>query len=114
MTAQATSSFDLDEYLQRQCAVVDHALEHYLSHYPDASQTLYQAMRYGILPGGKRIRPILTLAAGEWLGAARAHLLSFACAVEMTPVDSLIHDDLPALDDDDLRRGAPAGPQGFR
>ena len=66
MTAQATSSFDLDEYLQRQCAVVDHALEHYLSHYPDASQTLYQAMRYGILPGGKRIRPILTLAAGEW------------------------------------------------
>jgi len=108
MTAQATSSFDLDEYLQRQCAVVDPALEHYLSHYPDASQTLYQAMRYGILPGGKRIRPILTLAAGEWLGAARAHLLSFACAVEMTPVDSLIHDDLPALDDDDLRRGAPA------
>ena len=50
MTAQATSSFDSDEYLQRQCAVVDHALEHYLSHYPDASQTLYQAMRYGILP----------------------------------------------------------------
>ena len=113
MTAQATSSFDLDEYLQRQCAVVDHALEHYLSHYPDASQTLYQAMRYGILPGGKRIRPILTLAAGEWLGAARAHLLSFACAVEMTPVDSLIHDDLPALDDDDLRRGAPAAHKVF-
>jgi geranylgeranyl diphosphate synthase, type II len=83
MTAQATSSFDLDEYLQRQCAVVDPALEHYLSHYPDASQTLYQAMRYGIFPGGKRIRPILTLAAGELLGAAQAHFLSFACGVEM-------------------------------
>jgi len=77
------------------------------------SQTLYQAMRYGILPGGKRIRPILTLAAGEWLGAARAHLLSFACAVEMTPVDSLIHDDLPALDDDDLRRGVLAAHKVF-
>src|SRR6185295_7359676 len=64
-------------------------------------------------PGGKRIRPILTLAAGEWLGAAQAHLLSFACAVEMTPVDSLIHDDLPALDDDDLRRGAPAAHKVF-
>ena len=73
---------------------------------------LYQAVRYGILPGGKRIRPILTLAAGEWLGAAQAHL-SFACAVEMTPVDSLIHDDLPALDDDDLRRGAPAAHKVF-
>ena len=77
------------------------------------SQTLYQAMRYGILPGGKRIRPILTLAAGEWLGAARAHLLSFACAVEMIHVYSLIHDDLPALDDDDLRRGAPAAHKVF-
>ena len=64
-------------------------------------------------PGGKRIRPILTLAAGEWLGAAQAHLLSFACAVEMTPVDSLIHDDLLVLDDDDLRRGAPAAHKVF-
>ena len=96
MTVPAMSSFDLDEYLRGQCAVVDHALEHYLSNYPVASQTLYRAMRYGIFPGGKRIRPILTLAAGELLGAAQAHLLPFACAVEMIHVYSLIHDDLPA------------------
>lgn len=113
MTVPAMSSFDLDEYLRGQCAVVDHALEHYLSNYPVASQTLYRAMRYGIFPGGKRIRPILTLAAGELLGAAQAHLLPFACAVEMIHVYSLIHDDLPALDDDDLRRGAPTAHKVF-
>jgi geranylgeranyl diphosphate synthase, type II len=110
MTAQATSSFDLDEYWQRQCAVVDPALEHYLSHYTGASQTLYQAMRYGVFPGGKRIRPILTLAAGELLGRGIGAFLVFCLRGrnEMIHVYSLIHDDLPALDDEDLRRGAPA------
>jgi geranylgeranyl diphosphate synthase type II len=70
-------------------------------------------MRYGVFPGGKRIRPILLLAAGELLGARRKALLPFACAVEMIHCYSLIHDDLPALDNDDLRRGAPTNHKIF-
>jgi geranylgeranyl diphosphate synthase type II len=70
-------------------------------------------MRYGLFPGGKRIRPILTLAAGELFGGTQEVLLPFACAVEMIHAYSLIHDDLPALDDDDLRRGAPTAHKVF-
>ena len=103
-----TGKFDLDDYLQRQSATVDRALESYLSKYPGAQQTIFRAMHYGVFPGGKRIRPILTLAAGELFGAPADPLLPFACAVELIHAYSLIHDDLPALDDDDLRRGEPA------
>jgi geranylgeranyl diphosphate synthase, type II len=63
-------------------------------------------MRYSLFPGGKRIRPILLLAAGECFAGARPALMPFACAVEMIHAYSLVHDDLPALDNDDLRRGA--------
>jgi geranylgeranyl diphosphate synthase type II len=108
MTSISKRKFDLDEYLKRQSAIVDRALEHYLGKYSGASQTIFRAMRYGIFPGGKRIRPILTLAAGELFDAKQDFILPFACAVEMIHAYSLIHDDLPALDDDDLRRGAPA------
>jgi geranylgeranyl diphosphate synthase type II len=65
-------------------------------------------MRYGLFSGGKRLRPVLLLAAGELFGAPRKDLLPFACAMEMIHAYSLIHDDLPALDDDDFRRGRPA------
>jgi len=108
MTDAAANNFDLDEYLRRQSALVDRALETYLAGYPEAAQTLYRAMRRGVFPGGKRIRPILTLASGELFGADAGRLLPFACAVELIHAYSLIHDDLPALDDDDLRRGEPA------
>jgi geranylgeranyl diphosphate synthase type II len=70
-------------------------------------------MRYGLFPGGKRIRPILTLAAGEVFGGKQRDLVPFACAIEMIHAYSLIHDDLPALDDDDLRRGAPTAHKVF-
>jgi geranylgeranyl diphosphate synthase, type II len=70
-------------------------------------------MRYGVFPGGKRIRPILLIAAGELCGARRKLLLPFACAVEMIHCYSLIHDDLPALDNDDLRRGQPTNHKVF-
>jgi geranylgeranyl diphosphate synthase type II len=66
---------------------------------------LHEAMRYSVFAGGKRLRPALVLLAGELLGAARARLLAGAAAVELIHTYSLIHDDLPALDDDDLRRG---------
>ncbi len=64
-------------------------------------------MRYSLLAGGKRIRPVLTLATGRALGAAPERFLPIACAIELIHTYSLIHDDLPAMDDDDLRRGAP-------
>jgi len=72
------------------------------------SDRLAQAMRYSLFSGGKRIRPILSIAAGEAVGGAVAPILPFACAVELIHTYSLIHDDLPAMDDDALRRGKPA------
>lgn len=68
---------------------------------------LYQAIRYSLLDGGKRIRPLLVIAAAEAVGGRCASALPFACAVEMIHAYSLIHDDLPAMDDDRLRRGKP-------
>ena len=68
---------------------------------------LREAIRYSLLAGGKRIRPMLVLAAGDLVGAPRPATLPFACAVEMIHTYSLVHDDLPAMDDDDLRRGRP-------
>src|SRR5581483_4799160 len=65
------------------------------------------AVRYSLLAGGKRVRPILALAAGEIAGAPPRLVLPFACALEMIHTYSLVHDDLPAMDDDDLRRGRP-------
>jgi len=72
-----------------------------------------QAMRYSLLAGGKRIRPILTLAAGEVAGASPRLTMPFACALELVHTYSLVHDDLPAMDDDDLRRGLPTNHKVF-
>lgn len=113
MDANPASPFDLDVYLKRQSALIDEALEAHLKSYPGESQTLFRALRYGVFPGGKRIRPILTLAAGDIFEAKPKNLLPFACAVEMIHAYSLIHDDLPALDNDDLRRGLPSAHKAF-
>ena len=113
MNLDATDKFDLEEYLQRQSRAIDVALESYLDKYPGRQQTIARAMRYGVFPGGKRIRPILTVAAGELFGAPVSRVMPFACAVELVHAYSLIHDDLPALDDDDLRRGEPANHKVF-
>ena len=72
-----------------------------------ATQGLDEAMRYSLLAGGKRIRPVLTLATAEALGRDRAEFAPFAAAIELIHTYSLIHDDLPAMDDDELRRGQP-------
>jgi geranylgeranyl pyrophosphate synthase len=83
---------------------IDHALTHRLP--PETpGDRLAAAMRYAVLGGGKRIRPLLTLAAAHDLGAERALALAPACSVELIHAYSLVHDDLPAMDDDDLRRG---------
>ncbi len=72
-----------------------------------AAKGLEEAMRYSLLAGGKRIRPVLALATARGVGADPASVLPFAAALELIHTYSLIHDDLPAMDDDDLRRGRP-------
>lgn len=97
----------LESYLGGVRADVDAALDRLLPPAADRPRTLHEAMRYSVFAGGKRVRPALALLAGETFGAARDALLGGAAALEMIHTFSLIHDDLPALDDDDLRRGRP-------
>jgi len=87
--------------------LVDATLDRILPAADTPPARLHEAMRYSVLAPGKRIRPALTVLAGEALGAERAELLRAASALELIHTYSLIHDDLPALDDDDLRRGRP-------
>jgi geranylgeranyl diphosphate synthase type II len=96
-------SFNLKEYLTTRKALVEQALSDSLPvSYPES---LYNSMRYSLLAGGKRLRPILCLAACELAGGDVAQALPTACALEMIHTMSLIHDDLPAMDNDDYRRG---------
>lgn len=97
----------LKEYLNVCQRRVERALEQRLPGAHILPQTLHQAMRYCVLDGGKRMRPMLTYCTGHTLGIAPEILDGVACAVELIHVYSLIHDDLPAMDDDDLRRGKP-------
>lgn len=99
--------FDINRYLKERSALIDRALERYLDQSPQAGWTIHKAMRYGLFSGGKRLRPILMLASGELFGANVKTIMPFAAAMEMIHTYSLIHDDLPALDDDDFRRGQP-------
>jgi geranylgeranyl diphosphate synthase type II len=94
-------------------ALVDVELERALPPADAWPTTIQRAVRYSLFAGGKRIRPVLVLAAGEAVGAERDELLPLACAVEMVHTYSLIHDDLPAMDNDDLRRGKPTSHKVF-
>jgi geranylgeranyl pyrophosphate synthase len=93
----------LDAFVER----IEAALAERLPRRSDLSPALIEAMRYATLGGGKRLRPLLTCAAATSLGADVSRALGPACAVEFIHAYSLIHDDLPAMDDDDLRRGRP-------
>lgn len=98
---------DLKDYLKQRCQLVDQALERFL---PDAGElpaSLHGSMRYSVFAGGKRVRPVLMLASCETVGGDLNLALPAACAMEMIHTYSLIHDDLPAMDDDDFRRGNP-------
>jgi geranylgeranyl diphosphate synthase, type II len=88
-------------------ALVDGALEQLTFSGPPSTAGLEEAMRYSLLAGGKRVRPVLALATARALGADPERFLPVACAIELIHTYSLIHDDLPAMDDDDLRRGLP-------
>jgi geranylgeranyl diphosphate synthase type II len=97
----------LEKHLITRSALVDKALNRFLPKASAKPATIHKAMRYSLFAGGKRLRPILCLAAAEACGGAIERALPFACAVECIHTYSLIHDDLPCMDDDDLRRGRP-------
>ncbi|MBJ6800651.1 polyprenyl synthetase family protein [Geomonas propionica] len=98
---------DLKEYLKQKCQLVDQALERYLPDAEELPASLHGAMRYSVFAGGKRVRPVLMLAASEAVGGSADAVMPAACAMEMIHTYSLIHDDLPAMDNDDFRRGNP-------
>jgi geranylgeranyl diphosphate synthase type II len=93
------------EYLESRRAVVDAFLAEQLPPADTKPAVIHEAMRYAVLGGGKRIRPVMAIAAAEACGAATEPLLRHLCALELIHTYSLVHDDLPALDNDDLRRG---------
>ena len=96
----------LELAMHRDATLIENALAECYTEDADIA-TLLEAERYSLLGGGKRIRPILTLAFCRLFGGEDAAALPFACAVEMVHTYSLIHDDLPCMDDDDMRRGKP-------
>ena len=91
----------------------ERVLEHTLSLPDPGTERLREAMRYSVLGAGKRLRPTLVYLTGEALGAPLAQLDPAAAAVELIHVYSLVHDDLPAMDDDDMRRGRPTCHRAF-
>lgn len=98
---------ELKRYLVARQKEVDRALDRFLPKESTPPATIHKAMRYSLFAGGKRLRPILCLAAAEACGGKIKPALSLACAVECIHTYSLIHDDLPSMDNDDLRRGRP-------
>ena len=98
---------DIKAYLARKKDIIDKTLEKLVPPAKTFPPVIHEAMRYSLFAGGKRVRPVLAIAAAEAVGATTADLLPVAGALELIHTYSLIHDDLPAMDDDDLRRGRP-------
>jgi len=98
--------FDLKSYLNKKAKRINGALLDILQE-PAKPNRILKAMKYALMAGGKRIRPVLCIAAAEAVGNENPNILKAACALEVVHTYSLIHDDLPAMDDDDLRRGKP-------
>lgn len=98
---------ELKTYLTDRSALVDAALNRFIPSEDTSPPTIHKAMRHSIFAGGKRLRPILCLAAAEACGGSKEAALPAACAVECLHTYTLIHDDLPCMDDDDFRRGVP-------
>lgn len=106
-TTMTKSSTDIRTYLEESRARVDAALEALMPPADSAPTRIHEAMRYSVFSGGKRLRPILALEAFAVSGGTGDAAVAPACATELIHTYSLIHDDLPAMDDDDLRRGKP-------
>lgn len=103
----------LKEYLVSRQKLINRSLHRFLPKAAAKPATLHKAMRYSLFAGGKRLRPILCLAAAEACGGAVSKAMPAACAVECIHTYSLIHDDLPCMDDDDFRRGQPTSHKVF-
>ncbi len=103
----------LQNYLATRCCRVDAALSRYLPRSSVKPVTLHKAMRYSLFAGGKRLRPILCLASADACGGRESAAMPLGCAVEYIHTYSLIHDDLPCMDDDDFRRGKPTSHKVF-
>lgn len=97
----------IKERLKERAAEVDAYLDKYLPVKDKEQKIIYEAMRYSVFAGGKRLRPVLMLETAKMCGGSDEDVMPFACAMEMIHTYSLIHDDLPAMDNDDLRRGRP-------
>jgi geranylgeranyl diphosphate synthase type II len=98
---------DLKTYITERCALIDAALHRFIPSEVTSPATIHKAMRHSMFAGGKRLRPILCLAAAEACGGEIDVAMPAACAVECLHTYTLIHDDLPSMDDDDFRRGVP-------
>jgi geranylgeranyl diphosphate synthase type II len=109
----AARRFELDRFLATRTEAVNRALDRFLP--PEGAQpaTIHKAMRYSLFAGGKRMRPALCLAAAAACGGREAEAMPLACAVECIHTYSLVHDDLPAMDNDDFRRGKPTNHKVF-
>ena len=106
-SVQSNATVSLSEWMKQIQAQVEIALGDFLPATQQIPSTLHEAMRYAVLDGGKRVRPLLVFAAGQLFDADHAELIRAACAVEMIHAYSLVHDDMPCMDDDALRRGKP-------
>jgi geranylgeranyl diphosphate synthase type II len=109
----ASHQFDLQDFLASRTETANRALGKFLPSEKTKPATIHEAMRYSLFAGGKRMRPALCLAAAQACGGREADALPLACAVECIHTYSLIHDDLPAMDNDDFRRGKPTNHKVF-
>lgn len=104
---------NIDKYLSDKKSIIDKALDDFLPSEESPPSIIHKAMRYSVFNGGKRLRPILTLATAELLGKEIEMVLNLACGIELIHTFSLIHDDLPCIDNDDFRRGKPSNHKVF-
>ena len=104
---------ELNELLNSKIEIIDNELRKYISPCDNPQKLIYDAMSYSLFAGGKRLRPVIMLMVCDMLGGIEADVLPFACAMEMIHTYSLIHDDLPSMDNDDLRRGKPTNHKVF-
>ena len=109
----APKAFDLNQFLATRTDAVNTALDHFLPGEKNKPATIHKAMRYSLFAGGKRMRPAVLLAAAAACGGSEKDAMPLACAVECIHTYSLIHDDLPAMDNDDFRRGKPTNHKVF-
>jgi len=113
MATTKTSPFDLNAFLATRTEMVNRALDRFLPAEKTRPATIHRAMRYSIFAGGKRMRPAILLTAAAACGGTEKAAMPLACAVECIHTYSLIHDDLPAMDNDDFRRGKPTNHKVF-